>query len=207
MISTSFENANAKVLVWEITESETELISLLDNFSVYAAEYALLKNSKRRIEFLVVRIVLNLLTKEQSEIIYDKNGKPFIRNSSIQMSVTHSGSWVAVIIHPSFVVGIDIECHTSRFNALYTRFLTLKEQSELYSPQNIRKVEIAWSAKEALYKIIGSDAVSFDKDLEIQNFELAPKGDFVGVHIPKGKEYRLYYTSNDFFNIVYCIAQ
>ena len=88
MISTSFENANAKVLVWEITESETELISLLDNFSVYAAEYALLKNSKRRIEFLVVRIVLNLLTKEQSEIIYDKNGKPFIRNSSIQMSVT-----------------------------------------------------------------------------------------------------------------------
>jgi len=102
-------------------------------------------------------------------------------------------------------VGIDLEVPTDKFQKLYQRFLNKKEQELLFDPNDLRKVQLAWSAKEALYKIIGIEAVNFDKQLEIKPFELSSEGTFTGLHIASGKTFLLNYSVNEEFNLVYCI--
>jgi len=205
MIHKTLHIEDASVLLWEITESEAELTKLLVNFEIYEIEFNQLKTPKRRTEFLAARIALNTLVGFEVIITYTADGKPFCMDSNLKISISHSGKWVAVMLHPSKNVGIDIEIPTDRFLKLYRRFLTSKEQDTLFDAADLRKVQLAWSAKETLYKIIGNEAVNFDKHLEISDFKATETGNFTGVHIVSGTEYTLHYSATREYNLVYCI--
>jgi len=60
MIHSTLNNEDATILIWKMTESETELISRLTNFDSYKSEFFKLKTEKRKKEFLVPRIALNM---------------------------------------------------------------------------------------------------------------------------------------------------
>ncbi len=205
MIYQKFHNSDASILIWEITESEDDLKKLLSNFSWYEPEFFALKTNKRRLEFLAARVALNLLSDTIINVAYTSEGKPFCDGTDLQISISHSGNLIAVMTHPTHHVGIDIEVPTDRFLKLYQRFLNKNEQEALFDAGDLRKVQLAWSAKEALYKIIGNEAVNFDKQLEIADFELCNSGSFVGEHTVIGKKYTLFYITCDLFNLVYCI--
>lgn len=205
MIYSTLHTEGASVLIWQITETEADLIQLLSNYEVYASEFKLLKSNKRKFEFLVARVALNTLAGCEVVVRYSPEGKPFCENNSLHMSISHSGAWVAVISHPSCLVGVDIEVPTNRFLKLYQRFLNKSEQNSLFDATDLRKVQLAWSAKEALYKIIGNEALNFDNQLEVLDFTVDFEGSFKGIHTVSGKEYTLYYSTNKAFNLVYCI--
>ena len=205
MIYQKFHNSDASILIWEITESEDDLKKLLSNFSWYEPEFFALKTNKRRLEFLAARVALNLLSDTIINVAYTSEGKPFCDGTDLQISISHSGNLIAVMTHPTHHVGIDIEVPTDRFLKLYQRFLNKNEQEALFDAGDLRKGQLAWSAKEALYKIIGNEAVNFDKQLEIADFELCNSGSFVGEHTVIGKKYTLFYITCDLFNLVYCI--
>ncbi len=205
MISSRFQAQGATVLIWEITESEDELKDLLSNFNVYEADFKLLKTNKRKLEFLSARIALNELAACEVVIGYTTEGKPYCVDNNMKISISHSGNWVVVIAHPTSEVGIDIEIPTDRFLKLYQRFLTETEQATLFDATDLRKVQLAWSAKEAMYKLIGNEAVNFDKQLEVLDFLVYATGSFMGVHTVTGKNYTLFYSINNSFNLVYCI--
>lgn len=205
MINSRFQAQGASILIWEITETEDELKNTLSNFNVYETDFKQLKTNKRKLEFLSARIALNELAACEVVITYTPEGKPYCVDNNLKISISHSGSWVVVIAHPTSEVGIDIEIPTDRFLKLYHRFLNKAEQATLFDANDLRKVQLAWSAKEALYKLIGSEAVNFDKQLEVLDFLVDTTGTFTGVHTVKGKKYMLFYLISKSFNLVYCI--
>jgi len=206
MIHNTFQYKNASILIWEITEAIDELKALLINFSVYEPEFSALKTDKRKLEFLTARVAFNVLAAKEIIVKYNPEGKPICFDTDLNISISHSGKWIAVMLHPTYAVGIDIEMPTNKFEKVYKRFLSNAEQLRFYSGDDFRKIQLAWSTKEALYKIIGAEAVNFDKQLEILDFEILSSGVIYGFHTPTAKRYELEYQQNELFNLVYCIA-
>ena len=197
---------DARLLIWELTESIEELLEQLELTELAAFEYKKIKSTKRKLEYLGVRIAINKLLNENISIIYDADGKPSVEAGNWQISISHSNKWIAVMAHPTRPVGIDIECPSDKIRNLYTRFLNKTEQVELSDGTDIRKFQLAWSAKEALYKIIGKQAVDFAQQLHIFPFELMNKGRLTAQHIPTKKLYQLSYIQSSAFTLVYCLA-
>lgn len=197
----------ADLLIWEVTESVAELMQLIPHFERYQNEFEQLKTIKRQLEFLAARVAFQQLVGTHETITYTAEGKPLCKSNNYQLSITHTQKWVAVLIHPTLEVGIDIEAPSDRFAKLYTRFLTPNEQQNLVDLSDLRRVQLAWSAKETLYKIIGMDAVDFATQLEIHNFELATQGQFKGSHVPTGYNFILNYIIYEHFNLVYCLKK
>ena len=205
MIFQQFTSNKASILIWELTESIDDLIVELRNFELYKNEFLEIRTEKRRREFLCVRIAMNKLANYECNISYDDFGKPFLNDKTFEISVSHSGKWIAVICHPTQKVGIDIECPSEKIQKVYKRFLSEIEQKDLSGGQNLQQLYLAWSAKEALFKIIGNEAVDFAKQLRILPFEVKKVGKFEAVHLPSNSIYILNYLCYTNFNLVYCI--
>jgi len=197
---------NAKLLVWEVTESADELLRRLGKMEIYAEEYGKIVSEKRKREFLGVRVAMNALLEKDVIISYDDNRKPYVSDNSYQISISHSGKWIAVIAHPTRAVGIDIECPSDKIQKIYTRFLSKTEQEELSDGKDIRQLQLAWSAKEAMYKIIGKQAVDFATQLKLFPFEVKTEGEIAAQHVPTESVYKLSYIQTYAYNLVYCIA-
>ncbi|MDR0811403.1 MAG: 4'-phosphopantetheinyl transferase superfamily protein [Paludibacter sp.] len=195
----------AKILVWEINESAAELQSLLTNFDAYSVEYKEIKLEKRRLEFLAARIALNTLLGREVKIIYNDDGKPFLSDNSQNISISHSGNRVAVMAHPEIQVGIDIEKRSERFLTLYKRYLSENEQIELNKGKDaLIRLQLAWSAKEAMYKVFGDEVLDFTKDIRILDFNFCNNNGFIyAEHIKQQKNYLLQYVSDEKYNLVW----
>jgi 4'-phosphopantetheinyl transferase len=201
-----FSVEDAKVLVWELTENIDELISKLNLSDNELNEFGKLVSEKRKLEYLGVRIALMELIGKKVEIEYDTFGKPSLADKRYQISISHSKAWIAVMIDPARLVGVDIEIPTDKILKLYKRFLNNTEQKELTSGDKINKLMLAWSAKEVLYKIIGIEAVDFANQLHIFPFELNANGKFNAEHSKTKKNYELNYIQNPDYTLVYCLA-
>ncbi len=199
------ENNGGRLLVFEICNSVDELFGKLSNIEL--SEYANLTSDKRRLEYLGVRLALKNLLGEEKKIIYTTDGKPELSDKSYHISVSHSGSWIAVMAHNTKKVGIDIEKPTDKISKIYQRFLNETEQKELSGGKNVKQLLLAWSGKEALYKIIGIDAVDFANHLHIFPFEVKSEGTIEAQHIPTKDYYKLQYIQNEVYTLVYCIAE
>jgi len=195
-----------KLLVWEITENADELLQKFEQIELYTVELEKISSEKRRREFLGVRLAMRELLGKAVLICYDVDGKPCLSDNSYRISISHSGKWIAVMAHPTRTVGIDIECPSDKIQKLYTRFLSKTEQEELSEGKNIQQLQIAWSAKEALYKIIGKQAVDFAKQLRIFPFELKTDGEIIAQHVPTETIYKLIYTQTAAYTLVYCLV-
>ena len=155
MIYKQFKINEASVLVWKMAENESELEKLLVNLDSYKSDLEKLTSPKRRLEFLTSRVAINAILNRPVNVIYDDNGKPLLENELSHISISHSRKWVAVIHHPTLITGIDIECPTDRINKIAHRFLNQAELESFSGNDETKKIQLAWSAKEALYKIIG----------------------------------------------------
>ena len=197
---------NAKLLVWEITKSADELLTEFENIGLFAEDFTRINSEKRKLEFLGTRWLLKILLGKETNVQYDAEGKPFLSDGSYHISLSHSGKWMAVMIHPTKHVGIDIECPTDKIQKVYKRFLSETEQAELSDGKDIKQLQIAWSAKEALYKIIGKEAIDFANQLRLLPFEVQKEGRITSQHITTNTVYQLTYTQTAAYTLVYCIA-
>ena len=198
----SFEGA--RLLIFEVTESVEALFQQLDY--VDYNEFSKLVSDKRKKEYLGVRVALKFLLGVEKIIQYDTERKPSLSDNSFQLSVSHSGSWIAVMVHPIRAVGIDIEVPTPKIQNIYKRFLNETEQAAFSNGDNLNQLLLAWSGKEALYKIIGKEAVDFANQLHLFPFENKKEGTFNAEHIPTKQKYQLHYIQNELYTLVYCIG-
>ena len=204
--SLSIVQDEARGLVWEMMGSWEEILQEFDQENLHLEELEKRKTEHRKREFLGVRLALKALLGKEVFVIYNEDGKPFLADNSQHISISHSKNWIAVIVHPNLEVGIDIECTNPKIEKVYTRFLSEIEQKEIYLEKDTRKLHLAWSAKEALYKVIGKEAVDFAKQLRIMPFEIKNKGKISAIHIPKLQQYNLFYLQNQAYTLVYCLA-
>ena len=145
-------NNGAEISVWEITESEDELVRLVSIPNDELEELALIGSSARRKEKLAVRALLNSIFEEKVYLGHHDNGSPFIQNNSIHISITHTAKFVAIITHPTEDVGIDIESLDRDFSAVEKKALSEDEIDDLSTKNRNLQLAIYWCAKEALYK-------------------------------------------------------
>ena len=166
--------------LWEITENEQTLLEMasLDDAGLHT--FSLLTNEGRRMEWLAVRALLKELHSSASVIGYLENGKPFLLNHSDYISISHSGKMVGIVTHPNKNPGLDIEALRPKIHKIAYRFLGEREIKCLGASPTTEQLTIIWAAKEVLYKVYGQTCISFQRDFEINPFELSPKGKLEG---------------------------
>lgn len=206
MIYKQFKTNEASVLVWKITENESSLEKMLVNLDSYRSDLDKLTSPKRRLEFLASRVALNAIMNRPVNVIYDLNGKPVLDNEFSYISISHSRKWVAVIHHPTLITGIDIECPTERINKIAHRFLNQTELDSFLGDDETKKTQLAWSAKESLYKIIGTEVADFASQLSVFPFDLQEEGTFNAMQHSNESIYEMHYLITEHFNLVFCMA-
>ena len=158
----------ASIYVWDITETEEELLALGSIPSEELEELSLLRSEARRKEKLAERALLNTIFEDKVYLGHHDNGKPYLQNSAQELSISHSGRFVAIITHPSEDLGIDIECLDRDFSAVEAKALSEDEIDDL--PDNRRNLQLAiyWCAKEAIFKRMSLMEVDFAEQIEVE---------------------------------------
>jgi 4'-phosphopantetheinyl transferase len=181
---------NLYLAVWEITESHDELQSLLPSEILTDAELAMIHHPQKQIEFFASRLSIEYLAHKlgfaYKGIKKDEFGKPFLVGTHWQMSITHSLKLVAVVMHATKQVGIDLEKPSEKIKRIEHKFLSESEIKDADS--DLKKLCIYWSAKEVLYKIYGKRKVFFIENLWVYPFDKNDK-------IIKGKITMPHYTN------------
>ena len=121
------DDYHSKLGVWQITESEQELRALSSVPSDELEEISYIKSESLRKQKLAVRTLLDRLFEEKVYLNHHDNGKPYIENSSINISITHTDKYVAVIVNDSEEVGIDCESLDRDFSAVEKKALSEDE--------------------------------------------------------------------------------
>ena len=177
----------ATIYVWDITESEEDLLNLTSIPSEELEDLNLIKNASRRKEKLAVRALLNEIFDDRVYLGHHDNGKPYLQNQLTEISITHSERFVAIITHPFEDVGIDIESLDRDFSAVEKKVLSEEEIDDLSDSERKRDMQlpIYWCAKEAIYKRMSILGVDFAEQMEVERFNPRKDGELEATFIHK----------------------
>ena len=206
------DDYHSRVGVWQITESEEELKALASVPSDELEEISYIKNESLRKQKLAVRCLLDALFEEKVYLSHHDNGKPYIENSAMNISITHTNRYVAVILNPTDEVGIDCESLDRDFSAVKKKALSedeIEEVEEIDEEQRNEQLAIYWCAKEAVYKMISQYGVDFAEQIESDDFRLRGEGELVATFTDKDgfeEEYELEYITFDRHVLVWVVG-
>ncbi len=200
---------NARLGIWEITETTEELYRQARLTPSEQDFYKQLKSPLRQKHWLSYRLILPHLAEPDavSGIAYDEFGKPYLENGAGQISVAHSGKYAVFIISKTNRVGIDIEAIQPKIVRLTHKFLTKEEMEYKFASRTTESLCVIWCAKEALYKLHGGRGLVFSEHIHINNFTFTGNGNLTGyvTHEHNRTKYRLFYESLDDYILVYTI--
>jgi len=160
-----------KLGIWHITETIDELqkmrsfskeeLEMLDSFSY----------EHRKKEWMCERILSERLTGiENLQITYDENNKPFIKDSKLHISLSHSHDMLAVIIDKQNT-GIDIERIRPNVMKIKEKFMSDAELGSLKNENIEEQLTLYWCVKESLYKLYGKKKLAFKENLLVEPFD------------------------------------
>ena len=174
------DDYHSRVGVWQITETEAELRALTSVPSDEMEEISYIKSESLRKQKLAVRALLDAMFEEKVYLSHHDNGKPYIENSAINISITHTQRYVAVILNPTDEVGIDCESLDRDFSAVRKKALSedeIEEVDELDEDERNEQLAIYWCAKEAIYKRMSVSDVDFAEQIEVERFNPRDEGE------------------------------
>ena len=163
----TYKQGDLIVGIWKVDETIEQLRSMFHQFSIYEEGFMRFSAEKRKQEWLAVRVLLKELCGEEKEIAYLPSGKPYLEDGSAFVSFSHTSGYVAVALHPSAEVGVDIEQYGTRVQRVASRFIREDEKVSVESGDEIYALLLHWSAKETMFKLMKDEAVDFIKHLHI----------------------------------------
>ena len=190
----------AEIAVWKIEETEEELKSLCSVPNDEMEEISWIKSESLRKQRLAVRALLDEMFDEKVYLSHHDNGKPFLENMVTNISITHTDRYVAIILHDSEDVGIDIESLDRDFSAVELKALSEDEIEDLDDDKRNEQLAIYWCAKEAVFKKMSQHNVDFAEQIEIDDFRLKGEGELDATFIHKDgfeEEFELQYMIFD----------
>ena len=199
----------AEIAVWQITETEEELKTLSSTPSDEMEDISWIKRETMRKQRLSVRALLNALFDEKVYLSHHDNGKPFLENRVTNISITHTEKYVAVILHDTEDVGIDIESLDRDFSAVELKALSEDEIEDLDDEKRNEQLAIYWCAKEAIYKRLSIYNVDFAEQIEIEKFHPRGEGELEATFVSKDgyeDEYELEYMTFDRHVLVWVVG-
>ena len=192
----------AEIAVWQITETEEELKELSATPSDEMEEISFIRSESLRKQRLAVRALLNTLFDEKVYLSHHDNGKPYLENNPVNISITHTEKYVAVILHEEENVGIDIESLDRDFSAVEKKALSEDEIDDLED-------EKRWCAKEAVFKLLSRYNVDFAEQIEIERFRPRGEGELEATFTSKNEEdeFDLEYITFDRHVLVWVVGE
>lgn len=174
------QQSGQRTAIWQIAENEHVLTKAASLSKADYDAFSLLTNPGRRLEWLVVRILLKEFYLSPPAISYVENGRPFLLNCNDRISISHSGNIVSITLYPDKTPGIDVEVLHPRIFKIAQRFLNEPEKAYLGTDPSIEQLTIIWGAKEVMFKVYELGGISFKTDFEVKPFTLAPQGRLEG---------------------------
>lgn len=176
LIRKEYTDTGGLLGIWKMDETGEALLHLFpDHLRAEVMEYVNgVRSDRRAIEWLSTRIMLlDLLGKEQ--IIYNReDGSPFLEDGKLQISISHTKDYAAILLHDDRPVGIDIEIRSERVKKIAGKFISDKEYIDP-AQKTIHQL-LHWSAKESLFKMMNEQGIDFRQHLFIHPFTPALKG-------------------------------
>ena len=163
-----------KSLIFKINKSDFHFsciaITKIDLESEILAEelekYQQISNPKRKKEFQNVRLLRNLQIGKKA-IRYDALGKPNVKDKNKFISISHSKNFVA-FANDTSPIGVDIEELSPRILKVWSRYLH-PEEFAIFDTTSIFDLTVAWTIKEALFKLNTKTGIDFKNDLRIKS--------------------------------------
>ena len=199
----------AVIAVWQVTETEEELIELSSTPSDEMEEISFIRSESLRKQRLAVRALLNTLFDEKVYLSHHDNGKPYLENNPVNISISHTEKYVAVILHEEENVGIDIESLDRDFSAVEKKALSEDEIDDLEDEKRNEQLAIYWCAKEAVFKLLSRYNVDFAEQIEIERFRPRGEGELEATFTSKNdeEEFDLEYITFDRHVLVWVVGE
>ena len=199
----------AVIGVWQITETEEELKELSSTPSDEMEEISFIRSESLRKQRLAVRALLNTLFDDKVYLSHHDNGKPYLENNPVNISITHTEKYVAVILHEEENVGIDIESLDRDFSVVEKKALSEDEIEDLEDEKRNEQLAIYWCAKEAIFKLLSRYNVDFAEQIEIERFRLRGEGELEATFSAKNEEeeFDLEYITFDRHVLVWVVGE
>jgi len=157
--------------IWKIEESWEEMLCQLEQQPVYLPFLNQRKSEGRKTEWLAVRLLLKELTGTETTILYNDNGSPYLPDSSLHISISHTKGFAAVLLSLDKSVGIDIEYCSERVHRIKSRFLSQDEFKLLGENPKTNELLVCWSAKETAFKMMEQKTADMQNDIHIVDFK------------------------------------
>ncbi len=161
--------SEAKIAYWKIEPDD-----ILNPKLTEASQKRLqgMKSAQQRNTFLAVRCILENYGLSDFDLIYDKNGKPFLKNGK-HISISHSGDH-AIVFLGTVEWGIDIEKINPKVLKAQSHFIQNEVIPIGFEPEALT---IIWAVKEAIFKISDSRNLNFKTDLHVRPFTVGEVGE------------------------------
>lgn len=204
-ITKHYLNKDTVIGVWKIEEELPTLLEMIDMSPEDLKRYEIYRSTSRKMEFLSVRALLAEMMGRDARIVYNKNNKPFIKDGSHFISITHSNKLTAILISRNERVGIDLEYMRLNINAFASKFLNKREKITRRWADRTYHLYIHWCAKEAMYKICDKEGINIVNDISIEPFEVRESGEIRGTvkNERMDDQFTLYYSKYDNYTIVW----
>ncbi len=204
-ITKYYINEDTIIGVWRIEETIRAMARMVYLDSFDKKKYRSFKSTSRKLEFLSVRVLLAELLGKDARIVYNKYNKPFLKDGSRFISITHSHNLTAIICSKSERVGIDLEIMRTNIGRISFKFINKREvitKNNLFRKYHLY---IHWCAKEALYKICDKEGISIKNSITIEPFEVKTSGTINGRVVTKKLDelFELYYCKFDNYTLVW----
>lgn len=199
-----------KLGIWKFRETASELVRIFQFTEKEYKDFQQLKYDNRKREFLSVRILLEKMTGKKTEIHYNDQGKPEIKEPEMYISISHSAD-LAVVMLSKKNAGVDVENIYRKTEKIAGRFLSEKELAEIKTSANpdLKRI-VYWGAKEAAFKFSVLPEIEFKSHINISNFTLNMLGGtFTGLLCknlpPTHLAFHYFFHENNV--IVYCVEK
>ena len=200
---------DAEIGVWQITETEEELKELSSTPTDEMEEISFIRSESLRKQRLAVRALLNTMFDDKVYLSHHDNGKPYLENNPVNISITHTEKYVAVILHEEENVGIDIESLDRDFSVVEKKALSEDEIEDLEDEKRNEQLAIYWCAKEAIFKLLSRYNVDFAEQIEVERFRPRGEGELEATFTYKDEEeeFDLEYITFDRHVLVWVVGE
>ena len=130
---------------------------------------------RKRSEWLASRELLYRIAglPERVACVYDDFGKPYLLNTDLQISVSHSENWCAAMVSNKSC-GVDIQVYSDTVERISQRFLGVDELAITGAFGNrLHQLHFLWGAKECMYKAYGKRKLEFREHIFIKSINMA----------------------------------
>jgi len=159
---------SSQIAIWEIHENLNFFKEKLE-LSEQDEEFLANIHERRAVEWAASRYLLKTMLDRPVpfECIADDHGKPYVPDDPRHISISHSWGMAMVGMSDS-AIGVDVQRESEKVSKIHHKFIAPEDYPVGIENLPTDTMHLAWSAKEALYKLFGKGEVDFRKHLRLE---------------------------------------